>query len=193
MGASVSRFFLVAYAASLLLTLGSTLGFPQLDVRSGQPMWSSMKAVLRKRAVVLLLLTTYLVSISTSFIIYFLGIYIAELGGSAQLLGTAAALAAISELPVLAFGAWLLARLNNWRVLAFAITMYIVRFLLYSVVPSPTWVLPVQALHGLSFGAYLMTSVTTMHQLVGREFAVTAQALLSSVSFGYRYPIAPRL
>lgn len=185
MGVSVSRFFFVAYATCLLLTLGTTLGFPQLNVRSGQPMRGSVKAIVRNRAVLLLLLTTYLVSTSTSFIFYFFGIYVDELGGSAQLLGTTAALAAISEMPVLLFGAWLLARLDNWRVLALAITIYIVRFLLYSVVPSPGWILPVQVLHGLSFGAYLMASVTLMHELVGHELAVTAQALLGSVSFGF--------
>ena len=41
-----------------------------------------------------------------------------------------------------------------------------------------------QLLHGLSYGIYLMASVTLAHRVAGREQAATAQALLTAVSFG---------
>ena len=67
--------------------------------------------------------------------------------------------------------------------LGLAIIVYSVRLLLYSILPAALWVLPVQLLHGLSFGIYLMASVTLAHQVVGAELVATAQALLGS-AFG---------
>ena len=66
-----------------------------------------------------------------------------------------------------------------------ALVMYCIRMLLYSIVPSAIWVLPVQLLHGFSFGIYLMATVTLLHQMVGSELAATAQGLLASaMAFG---------
>jgi PPP family 3-phenylpropionic acid transporter len=43
----------------------------------------------------------------------------------------------------------------------------------------------VQLLHGLSYGAFLMASVTLAHHIAGRGQAATAQALLTAMSFGF--------
>ena len=76
-------------------------------------------------------------------------------------------------------------RLGGRRMLAVALIIYCVRLLLYSVLPSAVWVLPVQLLHGFSFGIYLMAAVTLVHQFVGSDLAATAQGLLASaMAFG---------
>jgi PPP family 3-phenylpropionic acid transporter len=114
----------------------------------------------------------------------FLGIHLEELGGSANLIGAAVALGAASELPVVALSGWLLSRFGPSRLVALAIGVYAVRFVAYSAIPTAAWVLPIQLLHGLSFGAYLVASVTLAHRLAGREHAAGAQAFLAAVSFG---------
>ena len=59
------------------------------------------------------------------------------------------------------------------------------RYVGYSLAPGPGWVVLVQLLHGLSFGANLIASVSLAHQLAGVELAATAQGLLASAfSFG---------
>ena len=115
----------------------------------------------------------------------FLGIHMQEMGGSASLVGLAFALSALSELPIVAFGGRLLARFGAFRLICFALVVYTVRFIAFSLITEPEWILPVQLLHGLSYGAYLMASVTLAHRIAGRQQAATAQALLTAVSFGF--------
>lgn len=187
MGQRVSNFFLLAYAVSLLLTCVSTLGLPQVPAlaQARQPIWRGISVMVRNPSVALILLTVYLVTSNANIMSNYLSIYITELGGTAQLIGTASAVSAISEMPVLIFGHSLLSRFSSRKILALAIAVYFVRFLLYSVPLPGNWILLAQVLHGLSFGLYLMASVTLVHELAGRERAATAQGLLSSTSFGF--------
>ncbi|WP_025745806.1 MFS transporter [Kallotenue papyrolyticum] len=181
----ISTIFLIAYALSLLLAGLATVGLPPLRPRIAQPVWQGVHTLLRDRAVGALLLTAFLTTTSGSMLSNFFSVYLVEIGGDARMVGTASALAAISELPVLIFGAWLLERFASQRVLLLAILVYLLRFGLYSLPPAPGWVLAIQLLHGLSFGAYLMASVTLAYQLAGRERAATVQGLLTSSSFGF--------
>ncbi len=185
MGEAISTIFLAAYALSLLFAGIASLGLPPLRPRAATSMRDGVREVVRSRPVALLLLTGFLVTSNASMLPNFFSVYLVEIGGTTQLVGTASALSAISELPVLIFGAWLLDRFTSQRMLLLAIAVYVVRFALYALPPTPFLALGVQLLHGLSFGAYLMASVTLIHQYAGRERAATAQGLLASTSFGF--------
>jgi MFS transporter, PPP family, 3-phenylpropionic acid transporter len=185
MGGTVSRWFLLAYATTLILACVSTLGLPVLKLRAAKQVWSGAATVVRQPAMIVLLLTFFLMSCATTPSYAFFGIYLTELGGTTALLGTASALSAVSELPIMVFGGWLLQRLGARPMLALALVVYTLRFALYSVLPVADWVLGIQLLHGLTFGLYLMSSITLMHQTLGKQFAATAQGLLSSTyAFG---------
>ncbi len=185
MGENVSSLFLVAYAVCLLLACVSTLGLPRLSERATSPVWAGLSSVARNRRMLALLVTSYLISSSATVMYSFLGIHLSDLGGSAELVGLAFALNAVSELPVIAFGAWFLSKLGSTRLLGLAILVYIGRLIAYSLLPAPEWVLGIQLFHGLSYGAFLMASVTLAHRLSGKEQSATAQALLTSMSFGF--------
>ncbi len=185
MGENISSRFLIAYATALGLTFVASFGLPPLKSRSRQPLWQGVASMVREPSVALLLLTAYMVMSSASIMGNYLGIYLSEIGGTARIVGTASVVAALSELPVLAFGTQLIDRFTSRRVFLFAVVMYVIRFALYSVPPTPQWVLAVQVLHGVSFGAYLMASVTLIHQFAGRERAATAQGVLASIGFGF--------
>jgi PPP family 3-phenylpropionic acid transporter len=184
MGDQVSRLILVAYAGCLGLSWLSAIGLPSLSDRTVRRPLGGPRLLLRNRPLVLLLLVAYLTASSAAIMNAFLGIHLKDLGGSANLLGVAIAIGAASELPVVAFGGWFLTRLGPARLVALAITTYAVRFVAYGTITNPEWILPVQTLHGLSFGAFLIASVTLAHRLAGREHAAGAQALLAAVSFG---------
>lgn len=185
MGGTISPLFLAAYAGTLMLTCATTFGLPALRLQTATRTWRGAATVLRQPAMLVLLLTVFLVACSTNPSYSLFGIYLTQLGGGTALVGSASALSAVSELPVMAFGGWLAAKLSPRRMLALAISVYCVRFGLYSILPSANWVLPVQLLHGLTFGLYLMSSVRLMHEMLGPAYAATAQGLLSSTyAFG---------
>ena len=185
MGDRVSNLFLSAYSVALLVGCAATFGLPALHAKHKESVWRGVTAIMHDRAVVVLLITTFLVTSSASILFGFLGIYLTEIGGAVQLAGTAAAIGALSEIPVFVFGTRLLDRLSSRRVLLLAMIMYLVRLSLYSIPLAPSWAVWVQWLHGLSFGAYLMASVTLIHALAGRARAATAQGLLTSTSLGF--------
>lgn len=184
MGERVSRLFLVTHAAFLLVGLLATFGLPRLGEQRPRPLFAGLGELGRNRPLAALLAVAFLVSTGIAAMYGFLGIRIEELGGSASLVGAATALGAMSELPVVAFGGWFLRKLGAVRLIALAISVYTVRLTAYGLITDPEWVLPVQLLHGLSYGAFLVASVTLVHRLAGREHAATAQALLAAVSFG---------
>jgi PPP family 3-phenylpropionic acid transporter len=185
MGGSVSRLFLVCYALALVATAAATLGLPARKQHARKSRWEGAAAILRRPDMRAVLLVVFLLSVATNPIFSLFGLYIAALGGDTGLLGATSAAAALSEFPVLFLGSWLTRRLGSRRLLIIALVAYSLRILLYGVVPSAGWVIAVQLLHGCSFGLYLLASVTLLHELVGEEFAATAQGLLASaMAFG---------
>jgi MFS transporter, PPP family, 3-phenylpropionic acid transporter len=182
---NVSSFFLMAYAACLALTLLSVFWLPPLSERHARPLSSGMQMVLGNRPLILLMLVAYLSSSGASVIYVFLGIHMQQMGGSNSLVGAAFSISAASELPVIAFGGWLMARLGARRLIVVALLAYLGRFIAFGFITVPEWLIAAQLLHGLSFGAFLVASVTLAHRLAGREHTATAQALLSTMSFGF--------
>jgi PPP family 3-phenylpropionic acid transporter len=180
MGGEVSRLFLFCYAATLVLTCLMTIGLPARREQRSQNRWRGAPMMLRRPDIRMLLLTVFFLSISTNPVFALFGLYIADLGGSTSMLGATSALAAVSEFPVLFFGSRLIRRWGSQRIFLAALCIYILRIFLYSIIPSVEWVLPVQLLHGFSFGLYLMASVTLIHDLVGPDLTATAQGLLAS-------------
>lgn len=65
-------------------------------------------------------------------------------------------------------GSRLTRQLGSRRMFIIALVIYSLRMLLYSVIPSATWLLAVP-FHGCSFGLYLIASVTLVHELVVRS------------------------
>jgi PPP family 3-phenylpropionic acid transporter len=185
LGERVSAAILLAYACCFALTLVSIYGLPALAERQSRSLLAGLGDVRRNRPLLLLLLVGYLLASGAAIMYTFLGIHIQDMGGSASLVGLAFALSAFSELPIVAFGGWFLARFGPFRLICLALVVFAVRFAAFSAITVPEWILPVQMLHGLSYGAYLMASVTLAHRTAGRAHAATAQALLASVSFGF--------
>lgn len=185
MGDEVSSLLLFAHGAFLALALLSVRRLPPLAERRALPLLGGLRAIAENRPIILLLLVAYLISSGAAVMNIYLGIHIEDIGGTPTLIGLAFAVSAASELPIIAFGGWFLRRLGAVRLVALAIIVYAVRFAAFSLIPAPEWLLPIQSLHGLSYGAFLMASVTLAHRLAGREHAATAQALLTAMSFGF--------
>jgi PPP family 3-phenylpropionic acid transporter len=184
MGERVSALFLVAHAACLALALATVAGLPALAGRGARPLLGGLGALRRNRPLAALLLVAYLVASGAAVMNAFLGVRLIETGGTAGSVGLAIALGAASELPVVALGGRLLARFGAARLVALAIVAYAVRFVAYGTVAEAAWLLPVQLLHGLSFGAFLVASVPLAARLAGPAHAAAAQALLAAASFG---------
>lgn len=185
MGDAATALVFGAYAACLGIALLAVFTLPPLAERRAQPLLAGFRDAWANRPLVVLLVVAFLISTGAAVMNIYLGIHLQGIGGSASLTGVAFAISGASELPVVAFGGWLLARLGPLRLAAMAIAVYAARYIAFSLITVPEWVLAVQVFHGLSYGAFLIASVTLAHRLAGREGAATAQALLTAMSFGF--------
>jgi MFS transporter, PPP family, 3-phenylpropionic acid transporter len=114
-----------------------------------------------------------------------LGYHITSMGGNATQVGIAFAVAAISELPIFLIGALLYRRIGADRLIAIIIVLYAVRMLLLASVDSPEGVIALQAMHGLTFGGFLVVCIPRAHQLGKGRHPATVQALLTMAAFGF--------
>ena len=185
MGDDVSALVFGGYAACLAAALLVVAALPRLGERRSQPVLAGIADAVANRSLAVLLLVAFLISTGTAVMNIYLGVHIEGIGGSASLIGLAFAVSAASELPVIALGGWFLARLGPFRLAVLAIVVYAARFVAFSVITVPELVLGVQIFHGLSYGAFLMASVTLAHRLAPPGRAATAQALLTAMSFGF--------
>ena len=180
----LSSVFLYAYAACNLIACLVAWRLPALGERQPRKVFAGMSDVFANQAYRLLLLVAFLISAGYTTINIFLSLHIESLGGDTSISGIAFATSAMSELPVIGFGAYILRRFGARNVIYIALLVYIIRFALIGFIPATQAVIGAQMLHGLSFGMFLIASVTLAHRLVGRHYAATAQALLAVVSAG---------
>jgi MFS transporter, PPP family, 3-phenylpropionic acid transporter len=185
MGDEVSSLVFAGYACCLGVALLAVAMLPRLGERRSQPALAGIADAVANRSLAMLLVVAFLIATGSALMNIYLGVHIEGIGGSASLIGLAFAISAASELPVIAFGGWFLARLGPYRLAVLAIVVYAVRFVAFSVITVPELVLGVQVFHGLSYGAFLIASVTLAHRLAPPGRAATAQALLTAMSFGF--------
>lgn len=185
MGNTVQTYFLPVYAGCLLLCCLNTIGLPALQGHSSRRFSQKSTSMLRQPALLVLLVAGFLSACGSSIVFNFQGLYVKELGGSTALVGAASSMAALSEMPIMFLSGWLALHLGGKRMVIMALIMYIFRSLSLSLMPSADWIIPVQILHGPSFGIFMMATVNLVYEFAGPELAATAQGLLASaVSFG---------
>ncbi len=184
MAGNLSSVFIYVYAACYVIAFLVAWRLPALGERQPRNVFGGMRAVVENHGYRLLLLVAFLISTGYAALNIYLTLHIQSLGGSTSIAGIAFATSALSELPIIGFGAVILRRVGARNVIFIALAVYAVRFALLGFAPTTSFVLIAQALHGLSFGMFLIASVTLAHRLVGRQHAATAQALLAMVSMG---------
>ncbi len=181
LGDTITPKFFLAYAVGMLLAFFVTFGLPALEINTARPDWYAGMGLLRQPGMIVLLVTTWLVWIGFTTITTFFSIYLSELNG-VHLIGVVNVVLASSELPILFYSNKVIERLGLKWMMIIGIAIFGLRFVLYSIVPSAEWVIPIQLLHTFSFTFYLLASVRMAHQLGGRELAATAQSLLASAN-----------
>lgn len=184
MNKEITSFFLVAYGISLLLTLLSTFSLPQLPAQDRRPMLEGVGELVKNHRLMLLLLVAFAQSVAAFLIVASLGYHITSMNGSPSQVGVAFAVAAVSELPIFMIGYWLYKKYGPDRLIAIILLLYAVRMVLLAVVQTPEGVIALQAIHGLTFGGFLVVCVPRAHELASGRHPATVQALLTLAAFG---------
>jgi MFS transporter, PPP family, 3-phenylpropionic acid transporter len=145
---------------------------------------STLVGVLRNKQFLWFLLLVFVMMLPHRMNDSFLGVYMADLGATEQLIGYAWALAAISEVPVFAMIHRIINRVHELALLGVAGLMYIARWGLMAITDDPVVLFLLQITAALTFALFWMTAVAYSVRLVPPELRSTGQSMLSAVFIG---------
>ena len=177
------RWLFYGYIAVMVAFLISALQLRPQPATIQQPLLRELKKLMQP-AWIIFTVSMIIVGIADSGMMNYLGIYISNLGGSPTIVGWSFSIFALSEVPVLMMGPWLIRKFGTTRLIFAGLFFYIIRFLALAVMPSPIWALPIGLLQGPSFCFLLVGGVELVNRLAPDDLKSTAQGLFIT-SLGY--------
>jgi PPP family 3-phenylpropionic acid transporter len=187
-GVLIDRFDILwlfySYIAFLVVTFLISLYQPTRGQIPHPVIRQGLRQLLTRRTLILFLISVFLLSITVGTVDYFFSLYMDGLGANEGTIGLAWSISATTEIPVMLYSATLMGTVGVNGLLSFAFITYALRWLLFSFIQVPGWVLPVQLLQGLSFSTFLVASVTYINDHTPKSLRTTGQSLLATVSFG---------
>jgi MFS family permease len=167
-------FFLVIFFFMLLW-------LPGRRVALSTPVIRGLFQLIQHPSWLLFSLSMLTIGIANNGLHMFLGILIKEIGGNDALIGRAFSLGALTEIPIMLASLLLLRRFSPRFLLGLAFILFFIRLYLFSIIPDTTWVLPLNLLHGVTFGLYWIASVAVVNEIAPDNLKATAQGTLISI------------
>lgn len=176
----------IFYLAAIFYLLSAI--FIQISIR-GQPAKKNeaskrgnLRPLIRNKNFVIFLATIFMANISAATFLSFLSLYISKLGGSDVVIGWAFSIAAVTEIPCMTYLGALSDKIGRKPLLVAALFSYPIRLFLYTLVSEPNLTLPIQLLHGLTFGVFYVASVAFVSDIT-LESRGTALGLYNTASY----------
>jgi Major Facilitator Superfamily. len=105
-------------------------------------------------------------------------------GGSNDLYGLSMAIAAMSEAPILFISGYLVKRFRSIILVYIALIFYVIRIVIFVVVPNPTGIIVSMCLQGFSYAIFLAGYIQYIDEITPEGLKSTAMTFGNSVSFG---------
>jgi PPP family 3-phenylpropionic acid transporter len=188
--AGITSMFVVYVAALLLLAivalpLRGDGGAPRL------PRLSAIGVVLRHPPLVRFLPAVLLVWSASMAINWYFSIHLIELGAPGELVGSAWAIGALVEIPIMTAYPWLASRVGSERLLVIGAAVFAMRAIMLSLASDPLLAAATMALHGIAFALVLVGGVTFVSRHAPEATAATAQGILSATIFSVAMIVGP--
>ncbi len=179
------------YVGSLLVLAIVSLPLRGDGAAPRLPRLSGIGVVLRHRPLARFLPAILLVWSASQAINWYFSIHLFDLGAPGELVGSAWAIGALVEVPIMAAYPWLAARVGAERLLVIGAATFAVRALAISVVSDPLLVAATMAVHGVAFALVIVGGVTFVSRHAPPATSATAQGILSAVVFSVAMIIGP--
>jgi predicted MFS family arabinose efflux permease len=121
---------------------------------------------------------------STGVIYSFLFIRLAQLGGSGLVMGVSRFITCAAEVPMFQIAGFLQEKFGIWPLLAVTQLAFAVRFLYYSWLTTPWYILPIELLHGLTYATMWSVSCSYTNKISPPDCHSTLQTLLNGLHWG---------
>lgn len=158
--------------------------FPPAVGRTANVKGKTFYGLFRNGKLMTYLSMNFIIQITLGYYYAFFPIYFKEMGADSSLLGWSMVISSMSELPFLLFSGKILKRVPISTILIVAGLASALRWLLFSQIHEPHWILPVQSLHGVIFIVLSVTLATFINQEVPSEWKASGQTLNGLLSLG---------
>ncbi len=124
---------------------------------------------------------------------WYFSIHLLDLGAPGELVGSAWAIGALVEIPIMWAYPWLTARVGAERLLILGTAAFAARVLVLVLTRDPVIAAASMALHGIGFALVLVGGVTYVARHAPSAAAATAQGVLSAVVFSVAQIAGPAI
>jgi PPP family 3-phenylpropionic acid transporter len=166
--------------ATLLVSQGLHFG----PVSAQQPFRKGFKTLMSNRRWLLFLTMVFIAGTGMATVTTYLFPFMEQVGASRGLMGLSQTIATLAELPFLFFANRLIDRFHARGLLLLSMAVVGVRLLLYWAFPTPTAILIIQLLHGLTFATIWVAGVSYAHENAPAGVEATAQGIFGSTMMG---------
>jgi MFS family permease len=115
----------------------------------------------------------------------YLFIRLGQLGGSGLVMGISRFITCAAEVPMFQVAGSLQERFGVWPMMAVTQLAFVIRFIYYSLLKDPWYVLPCEMLHGLTFATMWSVSCSYANMISPPECHSTIQTLLKGLHLGF--------
>jgi len=144
----------------------------------------NLHSLIRNKNFVIFLLTIFMANISATTFLSFLSLYVSQLGGSDTVIGWAFSIAAITEVPCMIYLGGLSDKIGRKPLLVAALFSHPLRLFLYTMASRPDLILPIQLLHGLTFGVLYVASVAFVSDITSESRGTAIGLYTTATSAG---------
>jgi MFS transporter, PPP family, 3-phenylpropionic acid transporter len=174
---SAAFFFFLSFLISLKLAYGH-------GIEKETANWKRLPELLKNPHWVIFMVLAFTSGVAfAAWNVYFFP-FMEELGAKESAMGLALTIGTIVEIPVMLFVNRLIVRFKSYGLLVFALVFTGLRMLLYAVALTPTFVLFVQILNGVSFPILFVAGVSYADELAPKGMHTTAQGLFNAMVSG---------
>ena len=130
------------------------------------------------------ILIVFLSGLGDGVIDAFLFLRLKELGGSGEVMGIARFITCMAEIPMFHLSGYLQEKFGTYPLLAVTQLAFVVRFVYYATLTDPWYVLPCEALNGITFAVTWSVCCTYASAIAPEGATATIQSVLDSLHWG---------
>nr|XP_054754583.1 major facilitator superfamily domain-containing protein 6-like [Lytechinus pictus] len=172
----------LAFVALVLLSVIPALCITFPPHCPSESLASDVCILLQRPKVLVFLYAMFITGISVGVISTYVFLFLVELSGSHTIMGLTLTLTCVAQFPFMYFSTKLIGRLGHRGVFVLTLFCYAVRLVGYSFLQNPWLVLPIEFLHGVTYGA-LWPACTSYVNLITPDNMLTT---MQSITFGIK-------
>ena len=181
------------YVAALVLLAVVTLPLRGIADDARLSGLRGLGLVLRQPSLARFLPAVLIVFTASMSVNWYFSIHLLDLGAPGELVGSAWAIGALVEIPIMWAYPWLTARVGAERLLILGTAAFAARVLVLVMTSDPILAAASMALHGIGFALVLVGGVTYVARHAPPATAATAQGVLSATVFSVAQILGPAI